>query len=78
MTTVERAVRKVTRASSVRAKMQSLADLIRRHDYLYYVLDRPEVSDAEYDRLLVGLQALENANPELVAGDSPTQRVAGA
>jgi DNA ligase (NAD+) len=62
----------------VRARMQRLADEIRRHDYLYYVLDRPEVSDATYDRLYTELCDLEAAYPDLVAPDSPTQRVAGA
>lgn len=50
---------------------------IRRHDYLYYVLDRPEISDDEYDRLFEELRELERAHPELVTPDSPTQRVAG-
>ena len=44
----------------------------------YYVLDRPQISDAEYDRLFRELQALEEAHPALVSADSPTQRVGGA
>lgn len=48
---------------------------IRRHDYLYYVKDRPEISDGEYDRLFKDLSDLEAAHPELVTHDSPTQRV---
>ena len=51
---------------------------IARHDYRYYVLDDPEVPDAEYDRLMRELRALESAHPELASPDSPTQRVAGA
>ena len=51
---------------------------IARHDYRYYVLDDPEVPDAEYDRLMRELRALESAHPELASTDSPTQRVAGA
>jgi DNA ligase (NAD+) len=51
---------------------------IRAHDYRYYVLDRPSVSDAKYDRLFAELARLETAHPELVTPDSPTQRVAGA
>lgn len=47
------------------------------HGYRYYVLDRPEIPDAEYDRLFQELQALEAAHPELIAPDSPTQRVGG-
>ena len=48
---------------------------IRRHDYLYYVKDRPEISDGEYDRLFRELSDLEAAHPGLVTNDSPTQRV---
>jgi DNA ligase (NAD+) len=57
---------------------QRIADLrrqIRRHDHLYYTKDRPEISDAEYDRLFRELVDLETAHPDLVTGDSPTQRV---
>jgi DNA ligase (NAD+) len=51
---------------------------IEHHNYRYYVLDDPEVSDARYDALLGELRALESAHPELVTADSPTQRVGGA
>jgi DNA ligase (NAD+) len=51
---------------------------IRDHDYKYYVLDKPEISDQAYDRLYRRLKDLEGAHPELVTGDSPTQRVGGA
>ncbi len=51
---------------------------IRRHDTLYYALDRPEISDEEYDRLFGELRGLEEAFPDLIRPDSPTQRVAGA
>jgi DNA ligase (NAD+) len=57
---------------------QRIADLrrqIRHHDHLYYTKDRPEISDAEYDRLFRELVDLETAHPDLVTGDSPTQRV---
>lgn len=54
---------------------QALRDEIHRHNHLYYVLDQPEVSDAEYDRLLDELASLEKKFPELVTPDSPTQRV---
>ena len=53
------------------------ADL-RRHEHLYYVLDRPEISDAEYDGMLRRLKELETAHPEYDSVDSPTQRVGGA
>lgn len=56
---------------------QRLRRLIRRHDVLYYVENRPEISDAEYDRLVRALQDLEKRFPELVTPDSPTQRVGG-
>ncbi len=58
--------------------MRALAEEIRHHDHLYYVLDRPEISDAEYDRLFEELRRLEAAHPEWVEPDSPTQRVGGA
>jgi len=57
-------------------KIESLTKQIERHDYLYYVLGEPEISDLEYDRLLRGLVELEAAHPELKDPDSPTQRVA--
>ncbi len=57
------------------AKLIALRDEIRRHDYLYYVKDRPEVSDSQYDLLFRELLELEQAHPELVTPDSPTQRV---
>jgi DNA ligase (NAD+) len=55
--------------------MRELAREIARHDRLYYVEDRPEISDAEYDRLLRELKSLEEAHPDLRAPDSPTRRV---
>ena len=54
-----------------------LTEEIRRHDYLYYVKDAPELSDAAYDKLFRELQGLEEAHPELRTADSPTQRVGG-
>jgi DNA ligase (NAD+) len=62
----------------LRERAARLRQEIRRHDYLYYVLDRPEISDAEYDALFDELQRLEAAHPDLVTEDSPTQRVGGA
>ncbi len=59
-------------------RAEELRKLIAHHDYCYYVLDDPEVPDAEYDRLMRELQAIEDAHPELVSPDSPTQRVGGA
>ncbi|NLG83612.1 MAG: NAD-dependent DNA ligase LigA, partial [Firmicutes bacterium] len=59
------------RAAELRAE-------IERHNYLYYVLDRPEITDAEYDRLMRELMAIEEAYPDLQTPDSPTLRVGGA
>ena len=58
-------------------RIQSLRRQIGRHDYLYYVLAQPEISDPHYDRLMAELKALEAKHPELVTPDSPTQRVGG-
>ena len=57
--------------------VEALRDTIRHHEYRYYVLDDPEISDAEFDRLMNELKALEAAHPDLVTPDSPTQRVGG-
>ena len=59
------------------ARAAQLRAQIAQHDYRYYVLDDPSVSDAEYDRLMQELRGLEAAYPDLVTPDSPTQRVAG-
>lgn len=61
-------------SEEARARMEALRAEIRRHDHLYHVLDRPEITDAEYDRLFRELVALETEYPELVTPDSPTQR----
>ena len=63
--------------SEAAARVAALRALLARYDQRYYVLDDPEVPDAEYDRLMQELKALEAAHPELVAADSPTQRVSG-
>ena len=56
-------------------RVERLRESIRHHDYLYHVLDAPEVSDEEYDRLFRELRELESEHPELLTPDSPTQRV---
>jgi DNA ligase (NAD+) len=66
------------RRSHARVRVEELRDLINHHDYRYYVLDDPEVSDAEYDELMRELRGLEEEFPEFVTPDSPTQRVGGA
>jgi DNA ligase (NAD+) len=58
-------------------KIESLREKIRHHEYLYYVVDNPEISDAEFDKLMRQLKDLEAENPDLVTADSPTQRVGG-
>src|SRR5690625_3630922 len=58
-------------------RVVELRATIRHHDRLYYEQDAPEISDAEYDRLMQELVAIESAYPELVTDDSPTQRVGG-
>jgi len=63
--------------SSVPQKVEALRKKIAHHEHLYYVLDAPEITDAEYDRMMRELQGLEEAHPELVTDDSPTQRVGG-
>ena len=60
------------------AQAEKLRDEIDRANYCYYVLDQPEISDAEYDRLMRRLEALEREHPELATPDSPTQRVGAA
>lgn len=61
----------------VTGEVENLREELRRHEHLYYVLDRPEITDAEYDDMLRRLQKLEQQHPELIAPDSPTQRVGG-
>ena len=58
-------------------RIEALRDKIRHHEYRYYVLDDPEISDAEFDQLMIELKKLEEEHPELVTPDSPTQRVGG-
>jgi len=58
-------------------RIEHLRDELRRHEHLYYVLDSPEISDAEYDALMRELKELEAAHPEFASPDSPTQRVGG-
>ena len=62
----------------VRNRLEFLRQEIERHNYLYYVMDNPETSDAEYDQLLRELSGYESQYPELRTPDSPTQRVGGA
>jgi DNA ligase (NAD+) len=63
--------------ASIRKEIEGLREKLRYHEYRYYVLDEPEISDAAYDKLMQKLQALEASYPELVTPDSPTVRVGG-
>ena len=64
-------------SSSVEKKIETLREQLRHHEYRYYVLDDPEISDAEFDRLMNELKKLEAEHPELITSDSPSQRVGG-
>jgi DNA ligase (NAD+) len=64
-------------SSAVEKKINALREKIRHHEYRYYVLDDPEISDADFDALMNGLKRLEAENPKLITPDSPTQRVGG-
>ncbi len=64
--------------TSIPERIKQLRDQINYHNYRYYVLDSPELSDAEFDRLMKDLRLLEEANPGLITPDSPTQRVGAA
>ena len=70
----------MTKPSAIRGvekQIDELRETLRHHEYLYYVLDAPEVSDAQYDTWMRELRSLEEAHPELQTPDSPTQRVGG-
>src|SRR6266508_1078282 len=62
----------------VRQRLDELRETVNHHLYRYHVLDEPEISDAEFDRLFEQLQALEAEHPDLITPDSPTQRVGAA
>src|SRR6266850_6063338 len=66
-----------TRKPDLEKDVEALREKIRYHEHRYYVLDDPEISDAEYDKLLNQLKKIEAEHPELVTPQSPTQRVGG-
>ncbi|MFZ0802314.1 MAG: NAD-dependent DNA ligase LigA [Terriglobales bacterium] len=66
-----------TKDKGAEKKIEALRDKIRHHEYRYYALDDPEISDAEFDRLVTQLIKLETEHPALITPDSPTQRVGG-
>ena len=61
--------------SKIKEKIKNLTSQINEHNYAYYVLDQPSLSDAEYDNLFRELESLEKVNPELILPTSPTRRV---
>ncbi len=63
--------------NSVKERIEKLRELLRKHNYLYYVKDAPEISDAQYDSLMKELISLEKAHPEYYDPNSPSQRVGG-
>src|SRR6202162_5980889 len=62
---------------AIQKKLEALREKIRHHEYRYYVLDDPEMSDADFDKLMNELKRLEAEHPALVTPDSPSQRVGG-
>ena len=64
-------------AKNIKKRIEQLRSEIRRHDYLYYVLNQPKISDRQYDKLFAELEELERTNPQFITADSPTQRVSG-
>jgi len=64
--------------ATIEEQINQLRSQLRHHEYQYHVLDAPEIPDAEYDRLMQALRALEQQHPELITADSPTQRVGAA
>lgn len=67
----------MSKSSDIAKEIERLREKLRHHEYLYHVVDDPEISDAAYDRLMNQLKSLEAENPKLVTSDSPTQRVGG-
>src|SRR3954470_6510467 len=66
-----------TNAPKDAQRIEELRPEIRRHEHLYYVMDAPEISDEQFDKLMIELKRLESAHPELITPDSPSQRVGG-
>ncbi len=64
-------------SEDIKKTIERLRGGIREHDYRYYVLNQPTITDQQYDRLFAELKKLEDAHPDLITQDSPTQRVSG-
>jgi DNA ligase (NAD+) len=67
----------MAKAVAAKHEIEELREKLHHHEYLYYVLDQPEISDAAYDRLMKRLEELESAHPQLITSDSPSVRVGG-
>ena len=68
---------KQTALKTVKERLEKLKKVIEKHNYLYYVLDQPEISDEAYDSLMEKLILIENKFPKLKSSNSPSQRVGG-
>jgi DNA ligase (NAD+) len=68
----------MAKIATIAKQIEELREQLRRHEYLYFVQDEPEISDVKFDRMMEELKRLEAEHPELVTPDSPTQRVGGA
>jgi len=68
----------VNDSKQIKTRIEQLKEQINHHNYRYYVLDSPEIGDAEYDELMRGLKNLEEEHPQFLTADSPTQRVGAA
>src|SRR5205807_755695 len=77
LTAKDRLINDRVKDRAVERQIEELRETIRHHEHLYYVLDAPELPDAEFDRLMQELKRLEAEHPELITPDSPTQRVGG-
>ncbi len=66
-----------TATKGIEKKIEALREKIRHHEYLYYVLDNPEIRDTEFDQFMIELKKIESEHPDLITPDSPTQRVGG-
>src|ERR1700676_237459 len=68
----------MVKSAQTSKEIEKLREELRRHEYLYFVKDDPEISDVKFDRMMEELKQLESAHPEMVTPDSPSQRVGGA
>ncbi|HEX3377304.1 MAG TPA: NAD-dependent DNA ligase LigA [Candidatus Acidoferrales bacterium] len=68
----------MAKGATINKQIEKLREELRRHEFLYFVQDEPEISDIKFDRMMAELKKLEAEHPELVTPDSPTQRVGGA